>query len=102
VLSVSFGGRKINHEVNGMALGLIRANEIPKLELFSAKGERKPVVTFQVENIKELYEEMVRSVAQVEEMIYKQGGGYSFQLLDPDGNRLGIWGGWPKEETGQG
>jgi predicted enzyme related to lactoylglutathione lyase len=38
----------------------------------------------------------------MEEMIYKPGGGYSFQLLDPDGNRLGIWGGWPKEETGQG
>jgi hypothetical protein len=39
-----------------VALGLIRANDIPKMEFFSAKGERKPVVTFQVEHIKELYE----------------------------------------------
>lgn len=84
--------------LNGMALGLIRANEIPKLEFVSTRGERKPFFTFQVDNIHELNEEMIRKGVEVQEMVYKPGGGYSFQFKDPDGNQLGIWGGWPKDD----
>ncbi|WP_274654720.1 VOC family protein [Paenibacillus humicola] len=84
--------------LNGMGFGLVRTNDIPKLEFVSAQGERKPVLTFQVDNIEELREEMIRKGTQVEKMVYKKGGGYSFQFADPEGNRLGIWGGWPKEE----
>lgn len=88
-------------DLNGMGLGLIRSNsnELPKLDFVTSKGERKPFFTFQVNNIKELHEEMIQKGVEVQEMVYKQGGGYSFQFFDPNGNHLGIWGGWPKEES---
>jgi predicted enzyme related to lactoylglutathione lyase len=84
--------------VNGMGFGLIHTNEVPKMEFISIKGERKIFFSFQVDNIHELYEEMKQKGADVKEMVYKQSGGYSFQFVDPDGNCMGIWGGWPKEE----
>jgi len=87
--------------LNGMALGLVEAVEIPKFEFVSSKGETKPVLTFQVDNIQELSEELGQKGIEVGEMVYKQGGGYSFQLVDPSGNLLGIWGGWPKEDEAQ-
>lgn len=84
--------------LNGMGFGLIRSNEIPKLDFVTAQGERKPFFTFQVDNIQELHEEMTRKGADVKEMVYKKGGGYSFQFIDPNGIQLGIWGGWPEED----
>lgn len=83
--------------VNGMGFGLIRSNEMPKMDFKSARGERKPFFTFQVDNIEELHHEMKHKGAEVHDMVYKEGGGYSFQFHDPNGNHLGIWGGWPKE-----
>ncbi|AZS16758.1 VOC family protein [Paenibacillus lutimineralis] len=83
--------------LNGLGFGLIRSDDQPKMDFVSASGERKPFFTFQVDNIKELYEEMNQKGVEVKEMVYKQGGGYSFQFFDPSGNFLGIWGGWPKE-----
>ncbi|MFD0679000.1 MULTISPECIES: hypothetical protein [unclassified Paenibacillus] len=41
---------------------------------------------------------MKQKGANVKEVVYKPGGGYRFQFLDPDGNCMGIWGEWPKEE----
>src|SRR5690242_2106176 len=84
--------------MNGMGFILVRSNEIPRLDFISAKGEIKPILTFQVDNIHELREEMVNKGVDALEMMYKPGGGYSFQFFDPNGNHLGIWGGWPKEE----
>lgn len=84
--------------LNGMGFGLIRTDELPRLDFVTAKGERKPFFTFQVDNIQELHEDMIRKGVEVREMVYKKGGGYSFQFFDPSGNHLGIWGGWPKEE----
>lgn len=83
--------------LNGLGFGLIRSDDQPRMEFVSASGERKPFFTFQVDNIKELHEEMNQKGVEVKEMVYKQGGGYSFQFFDPSGNFLGIWGGWPKE-----
>jgi len=87
--------------LKGMGFGLIHSNEIPKMDFITAKGERKPFFTFQVDNIEELHKDMTQKGVEVQEMVYKQGGGFSFQFFDPNGNYLGIWGGWPKEENGQ-
>ncbi|MGN7360225.1 VOC family protein [Paenibacillus sp. SAF-054] len=84
--------------LNGMSLGLVEALEVPKFEFVSSKGERKPVLTFQAENIQQMSRELSQKGVQVGEMLYKPGGGYSFQIVDPNGNLLGVWGGWPKEE----
>ncbi|MBW5448908.1 hypothetical protein GE107_22975 [Cohnella sp. CFH 77786] len=60
------------------------------MEFVSAKGEREIFFSFQVDNIQELYEEMKQKGADVKEMVYKPGNGYSFQVIDPDGNCMGI------------
>lgn len=83
--------------LNGMGFGLVRSPETLKLEFVNSRGERKPVLSFQVDNIHELHKEMIGKGANVREMVYKPGGGYSFQFTDPDNNFLGVWGGWPKE-----
>ncbi|MDF2961469.1 MAG: hypothetical protein K0S39_3204 [Paenibacillus sp.] len=84
--------------LNGMGFGLILSNEIPQLDFVTARGERKPFFTIQVDNIKELHEEMIRKGVKIQEIVHKQGGGYSFRVFDQDGHHLGIWGGWPKKE----
>ncbi|MBP1972209.1 hypothetical protein [Cohnella thailandensis] len=42
---------------------------------------------------------MFGKAADMQETVYKPGGGHGFKFHDPDGNRLGVRGGWPKEET---
>jgi predicted enzyme related to lactoylglutathione lyase len=83
--------------LNGMGFGLYRSSEVLKMDFTNAKGERLPILTFQVDNIHELHAEMANKGANVKEMVFKPGGGHNFQFVDPDGNYLGIWGGWPKE-----
>ncbi|MDP5276453.1 VOC family protein [Chengkuizengella axinellae] len=82
--------------LNGMGFGLIQTNDLPKMDFISSKGERKPFFTFQVDNIKEFHQEMIQKGVEVQDMVFKQDGGYSFQFFDLNGNPLGIWGGWPK------
>ncbi|PWW05096.1 putative enzyme related to lactoylglutathione lyase [Paenibacillus cellulosilyticus] len=83
--------------LNGMGFSLIKADVVPALDFVSSRGERKAFFSFQVDNIHELYEEMKGKGADVKEMVFKEGGGYSFQFVDPNGNCMGIWGGWPEE-----
>jgi predicted enzyme related to lactoylglutathione lyase len=83
--------------LKGMGLCLIRSLEVPRLDFPNMKGEPVPILSFQVDNIHELHAEMIERGGDVREMVYKKGGGFSFRFLDPDGNCLGVWGGWPKE-----
>jgi len=87
--------------LSGMGFSLIAAKDIPRLDFVSAKGVRKPFFTFQVDNIKDFREEMIQKGVDVSELVFKPDGGYSCQFLDPSGNWMGIWGGWPKEGDGE-
>ncbi|MCC2684310.1 MAG: hypothetical protein K0R75_1209 [Paenibacillaceae bacterium] len=84
--------------LKGMGMCLTRTLETTKLDFPNMKGEQVPILSFQVDNIQELRAEMIQKGGDVREMVYKKGGGYSFRFVDPDGNCLGVWGGWPKEE----
>jgi predicted enzyme related to lactoylglutathione lyase len=83
--------------VNGMALGLVRSQAYPLRGFAGVDGSEKPAFTLQVDNIQELHAAMAQRDVIVHELVYKPGGGYSFLFLDPDGNRIGVWGGWPKD-----
>jgi catechol 2,3-dioxygenase-like lactoylglutathione lyase family enzyme len=84
--------------VGGVGLGLIRSQEIPKLEFTDMQGTTQPILQFQVENIHDVYNELQHKGVQVSEMIYKKEGGYSFTFRDPDGHIASLWGGWPTAE----
>jgi len=78
--------------------GLIRSENPPQLAFTDTKGVRQPLVTFQVDNIQEVYQTVQGRGIRTSEMRYKPGGGYSFTLYDLDGHPVDLWGGWPKED----
>lgn len=84
--------------VGGVGLGLIRCPEVPCLDFTNMAGQLQPIISLQVENIHAIYEELKNKGIDVGEMTYKQGGGYSFTLRDPDGHLSSLWGGWPSAE----
>ncbi|ANE47744.1 glyoxalase [Paenibacillus swuensis] len=83
--------------VGGVGLGLIHCQEVPKLDFANSQGQLQPIISLQVENIHEAYEELKSKGMEVGEMVYKPQGGYSFTFRDPDGHFGNLWGGWPKE-----
>ncbi|CAM4291166.1 VOC family protein [Paenibacillus tarimensis] len=85
--------------VGGVGLGLIRCPEVPRLEFANSRGELQPIISLQVDNIHDAYEELKSKGAEVSEMVYKPQGGYSFTFRDPDGHLGHLWGGWPQEES---
>jgi predicted enzyme related to lactoylglutathione lyase len=92
------GAEEAFFNLNGMAFGLIRSSEVLRMEFTNANGALIPVLTFQVDNIHELHAKMANKGAEVREMTFKPSGGHNFQFVDPEGNCLGVWGGWPKED----
>ncbi|BAB06940.1 VOC family protein [Halalkalibacterium halodurans] len=84
--------------VNGsIGLGLIRCDDVPNLSFRNKNGELKAVLTFRVDDIHAFYTDLKDKGVPVGEMVYKEGGGYSFIVKDLDGHRSYIWEGWPKE-----
>jgi catechol 2,3-dioxygenase-like lactoylglutathione lyase family enzyme len=83
--------------VGGVGLGLIRCQDLPKLEFTNVHGHTQPILQFQVENIHDVYRQLQAKGVVVSEMMYKKAGGYSFTFRDPDGHIASLWGGWPTE-----
>ncbi|MED1951249.1 VOC family protein [Brevibacillus centrosporus] len=84
--------------VGGVGLGLVRTENVPSLDFRNLDGQFQPIISLQVQNIHTVYQELAEKGYKLSEMLYKQGGGYSFQLRDPDGHINHLWGGWPSEE----
>lgn len=72
--------------------------KVPSLVFSNMNGVVQPIISLQVENIHDVYQELQAKGVEVGEMIYKIGGGYSFTFRDPDGHIASLWGGWPSEE----
>ncbi|GAV12931.1 VOC family protein [Paenibacillus sp. chi10] len=105
VLSIPFtfeyspGDQEAWLNVGGVGLGLIRCPEVPKLDFTNSSGEHQPIISLEVDNIHEVYEELKKKGNDIGEMVYKPQGGYGFTFRDPDGHMGHLWGGWPKEES---
>lgn len=84
--------------VGGIGLGLIRCPNVPRMEFIDSVGQLQPIVSLQVDNIHDVYQEIKDKGIEVSDMSYKKSGGYSFTLRDPDGHLAHLWGGWPSEE----
>lgn len=84
--------------VGGVGLGLVRSENVPNLDFRNMQGQQQPIISLQVHNIQAVYQELAEKGVELGEMVYKQGGGYSFQLRDPDGHLSNLWGGWPSAE----
>ncbi|ASS68018.1 VOC family protein [Paenibacillus sp. RUD330] len=83
--------------VGGIGLGLVSSPNVPKLEFENMHGVVQPIISLQVDDIHQIHSKLRERGLEVGEMSYKQGGGYSFILRDPDGHVSNLWGGWPKE-----
>lgn len=83
--------------VGGVGLGLIYSPEVPKLDFTDSQGRLQPIISLQVDNIHEAYEELRKLGVEVGEMVFKPQGGYSFTFRDPDGHMGNLWGGWPQD-----
>lgn len=82
----------------GIGFGLVKCDgDTPNLHFYNSRGELNPMLTFKVDNIQDVYSTMKNKGIEVSEMIYKEGGGYSYSCTDLNGHSLTIWGGWPKE-----
>ncbi|MED4584652.1 VOC family protein [Brevibacillus choshinensis] len=81
--------------VGGVGLGLVRSENVPNLDFRNMQGQLQPIISLQVQNIQAVYQELAEKGYELGEMVYKQDGGYSFQLRDPDGHLSNLWGGWP-------
>ncbi|GMK41234.1 hypothetical protein PCCS19_42900 [Paenibacillus sp. CCS19] len=83
--------------VAGVGLGLVLCPDVPKMDFTNSRGQLQPLISLQVDNIHEAYEELKRKGADIDELVYKPSGGYSFIFRDPDGHVGNLWGGWPQE-----
>jgi len=81
--------------IGGVGLGLIRSPKVPSLDFTNSAGQLQPIFSLLVDDIHNAYRELQEKGIEVGEMVYKQGGGYSFTLRDPDGHLSTLWGGWP-------
>ncbi|GIP38555.1 hypothetical protein J31TS4_18350 [Paenibacillus sp. J31TS4] len=84
--------------VAGIGLGLIQCPEVPSLDFTNSAGQLQPIISLQVDSIQDVYRELRDQGIETGELVYKQGGGYSFTLRDPDGHLSNLWGGWPSAE----
>lgn len=81
---------------SGQAIFLIKTPEQTKLNYIEIGGTEQCALTLEVNEFHELYSQMKNNGAKVSEIEDNGGCGLNFYAYDPDGNKLDIWGGWPK------
>jgi catechol-2,3-dioxygenase len=75
---------------------LIKSKEPGNVNYTEINGMEQCILTMEVENFRELYSKMKQNGAQVTDIIDNAGCGLNFYAYDPTGNKIDIWGGWPK------
>ncbi|QHW33681.1 VOC family protein [Paenibacillus rhizovicinus] len=81
---------------SGQAIFLIRTPEQTNLNYIQIGGTEQCALTLEVNDFQGLYSQMKNNGAKVSEIEDNEGCGLNFYVYDPDGNKLDIWGGWPK------
>lgn len=105
-LGITFDYSAGDHEAwlnvnGGIGFGLVEcsAPDLPKLHFINRKEEVTPLFTFRVDNIYSAHRELTEKGIEVSEMKFKEGGGYGFTFVDPDGHVFYSWGGWPNDNS---
>ncbi|WP_435169732.1 VOC family protein [Paenibacillus glycanilyticus] len=76
------------------AIFLIKTKEKTTLNYIEAGGTEMSAITLEVTNIEEIYNNMKINGARIEGVNETEGCGDFFDVFDPDGNKISIWGGW--------
>jgi catechol 2,3-dioxygenase-like lactoylglutathione lyase family enzyme len=75
---------------------LIKSREPLNVNYTEINGTEQCIMTMEVENFEELYSIMKDKGARISEIEDNGGCGPNFYAYDPAGNKIDIWGGWPK------
>ncbi|WP_152393039.1 VOC family protein [Paenibacillus guangzhouensis] len=81
---------------SGQAIFLIKTPEKTNLNYIQIGGTEQCALTLEVNDFHGLSSRMKNNGAKVSEIEDNGGCGLNFYAYDPDGNKLDIWGGWPK------
>ncbi|WP_052339227.1 VOC family protein [Gorillibacterium massiliense] len=76
------------------AIFLIKTKEKTTLNYIEVGGTEMSAITLEVTNIEEIYNNMKTNGARIEGINETDGCGNFFDVYDPDGNKISIWGGW--------
>ncbi|MBB4824650.1 catechol-2,3-dioxygenase [Sporosarcina luteola] len=85
---------------SGQSLFLIKSKEPIHANFTEIGGEEQCMLTLEVEQFQELHERLSKDGVMVTKIEDHEGCGENFYVYDPDGNKLDIWSGWPKEREG--
>lgn len=83
---------------SGQSLFLIRTAVPTSLSYQEVSGTEQCVLTLEVKDIHAVYEQLRKRGAQVSELEDSGECGLNFFVLDPAGNKLDIWSGWPRRD----
>lgn len=76
------------------AIFLIKTKEQTTLNYIEVGGTEMSAITLEVTNIDEIYKTMKTNGVRIEGVSETDGCGDFFDVFDPDGNKISIWGGW--------
>ncbi|GAE06771.1 hypothetical protein JCM10914_2947 [Paenibacillus sp. JCM 10914] len=75
---------------------LIKSKEPHNVNYMEINGTEQCVLTMEAENFELLYSKMKDNGAHLSDIEDNGGCGLNFYAYDPAGNKIDIWGGWPK------
>ncbi|MGO4375523.1 VOC family protein [Paenibacillus sp. MCAF20] len=76
------------------AIFLIKTKEKTTLNYLEVGGTEMSAITLEVTDIEEIYNNMKTNGVRIEGINETEGCGDFFDVFDPDGNKISIWGGW--------
>ncbi|WEK56063.1 MAG: VOC family protein [Candidatus Cohnella colombiensis] len=79
---------------DNQAIFLIKTKEKTTLNYIEVGGTEMSALTLEVTNIEEIYYNMKTNGVRIEGINETDGCGDFFEVFDPDGNKISIWGGW--------
>ncbi|QJD82785.1 VOC family protein [Cohnella herbarum] len=76
------------------AIFLIKTKEKTTLNYIEVGGSEMSALTLEVTDIEEVYNNMRSNDVRIEGINETEDCGDYFDVFDPDGNKISIWGGW--------
>lgn len=76
------------------AIFLIKTKEKSTLNFIEVGGTEMSAITLEVTDIEEIYNNMKTNGVRIEGINETEDCGNVFDVFDPDGNKISIWGGW--------
>ncbi len=95
--------RPVSHDqaqlkiTDSQTIFLVKTKEKTTFNYFEVGGTEMSAITLEINYLEDLNKKLVSENEQVDSIADNGGCGLSFHVLDPDGNKLHLWGGWPQK-----